>query len=620
MGFNEELAKPNSHKIVLLEMDIPLDATFVNVEPGMWGFNPSPGEEDVIDDFGNVGYYGDRNGQYKNIQSLNVAGEQYIEYTSLADLRTAGKGWFYDSTIPFFYFILEDYNPPEFYVVVAPGAAIGQSFNPYDTIYFEDIIYPPRIKSLQNLSKKKDPSYYGIIQYQSPSFELDNEDGFYDDYAQLQLYNQPYRVFLTFAGLDYSEALQVYQGRIKEFSQDHTSFRMIGKDPRESLSRQLPVNTFSNSDTTLPFYFAGLDDKDDGKPVPIAFGSVINGRAYRTGAGAWTFADTTYNTIDALAVGSVVKKDGTTFAFAGTGTNGTFTGADHTDDLYVTFTQSTVANGLDVIPDCIENYEGIAYNSANYDTVEWELEKANVADTGIWIGDGHLMTCADIIEKVCNENQGIFDPLPSGKYTFRTYQKLRFPTFEIYEYEKLDDGMLTHPTDEILSSIKIAYSQDLLEKQYIYVDNVDYQDAVYGIMGSYRTQKKPYETNLTSKADAQALSVTIMEQNNTVPNIISFSTKIQNIKMRLLDSALYYHKRQSGKSILPRSRYQVLSIGINLSDFGMDFVLKQIEEDDSIYMILDGGDSETAYDYYGGATSLVRPDHIFMGRNATWQA
>ncbi len=614
MSFNDELNKTNSHKIVLLEMDTPLDPIYVNVEPGMWGFNPSPGSQDVPDDFGNIGFYGDRNAQYRNIQSLNVGGEQYPEFASVAALRAAAKGWFYDETIPFFYCKLEDFNPPEFYVVVAPGAAIGFSYLADDNKYYQDVYYPPYLIGIPNLSKFKDPLYYGIIEYQAPSFSFNNEDGHFDKFSQDTLYNQPYRVFFTFAGEPYSEALQVYQGRIKTFAHDLTTFKMIGKDPRESLSRQLPINTFSNSDSSLPFYDAGIADRDDGKPVPIAFGPVTGARAYRTSSGNWTFADTTFNSI--LATIDVYDKDGNDFAHGGTETDGTFTGVDTPNKLYVDFTQDTIKNGLDVISDCAANYEGIAFNSSNYDTVEWTGEKYGVLDMGLWIGDGNLMTTADIVEQVCNDNQGIFDPLADGRFTFRTLNPKRVPTHEIFEDETLDDGSMIHPTDEVLSSIKVAYSEDLLEKQDRYIHNLDYQDEVYGIMGEYREQSKPYKTRLTSKADAQTLSVKIMDQSSKIPNTITLATKTQNIGLRILDNCIYWYKRQNGNTVLARSRFQVLGIDMNLSNFELDLTIRQIREDDGTYHILFGGDSITDYDYYFGGDSTTDPDVTIQGEGA----
>lgn len=615
MSFYEQSKKSDSVKIVIIELDIPLSNRNHNVESGIWGFNPSPGSQDVVDDFGNVGFYGDRNDEYKNIQSLNVAGEQYPEFASLALLRAATKGWFYDSTIPFINIKLESWNPPEYYIVVAPGAADGYTYGSDRTAknYYEDIHYPSLLISAPSLAKKKDPLYYGIIQYQAPVFTFLNLNGHFDKYSQKQLYRQPYRVFLTFQGEPYSEALKAYQGRIKEFSNNFNTFVMRGEDPRESLSRQLPINTFSNSDTSNPFYDAGIDDKDDGTPVPIIFGPVTNGRAYRTSAGKWTFADTTFNSIDSGIV--VVDKDGSGFVHGGIETDGTFTGADTTDNLYVTCRQSAVENGLDVISDNAANYESIPFTSAFYDLVEWNFEKTNIKTTGLWIGKGNLMTTADIIEQICVENNGIFDPLADGRFTFRTFNKNRFPTHEILNHETLTDGSIAHPANQILSSVKINYAEDLLTKEFRLVHNTDFQDEVYGIAGGYREKSKPWETRLTTKADASALSVKVMEQSKDIPDIVGIITKTQNISLRILDNLIYHYVRQNGNEMLPRSRFEVLGITLNLSNFWISITIKKIAEDTDEYLIMSGGDSETAYDYYSGGSAIDRPTGILRGRS-----
>lgn len=604
MSFNTLLNKKSSKKIVLLEMDIPIDVTWVNYGPGRWVAIITPGSQDVIDDFGNVGFYGDRNAEYKNIQSVNVGGEQYSEIASFATWETATKGWFYDTATAKLYLVIADWNPPEVFLVVAPGAAIGFSFLCSPNAYYENIYYAPDLLNVPSITKKKDPLYYGILQYNTPSFTINNIHGKYDHYSQLNLYNQPYRVFFTFEELGddiYTQAKLVYAGKVKEFRHDFTTFTMVGKDAREDLSRQLPVNSFSNSDTSNPFYFAGLDDKIDGVPVPIAFGPIINGQAYKTSSGNWIFADTTYNAIDSGI--TVVDKDGVTFSHSGTGTGGTFTGADTDDKLYVTFTQSTIQNGLDIIAFCMETYENIVYNSSNFNIAEWGVEVLNTMDAGIWIGKGRLMTTADIIEQVCSDNNGIFDTLADGRYTFRTYQPDRTPSHEIHDYELLDDGSITHPSDQILSSVRVNYSEDLLEKEFRTVHNKDYEELVYAIAGGYRETKNPYKTRLTSKADAQALSVLKMEESNSIPNNIKISTKTQNINLRILDNLIYHYARQNGNEVLPRSRYQVLGITLNLSAFEIAVTIKQIESDDTIYLILDGVTPEfPAADFYDGGT------------------
>jgi len=605
MSFNENLEKTSSSKITLIEIDSPLQVIWVNKQPGIWQTTISPGSELVADDNGNFGYWDGRNSLYFNIGSLNVGGEIYTEVADLATVITTEKSWFYDTDTTIIYVQFADFNPPEFYSTKAPGAVIGFTYgeDKVNDNYFEDIYYIPSVKSIPNLSKKKDSLFFGLLQYQGGTITFNNEDGFFDNFATLDLYGQPVRIRLSFEGLAYSESLLVYSGKVEDFTHDFATFKLKIADVRKLLSRKLPIKVFDS--TTYP----NMDSKLIGTPIPLIFGSVIGVPAYRTSAGNWQFADTTFNSI--LATIDVYDKDGNTFAHGGVETDGTFTGADTTDKLYLDCEQSSVANGLDIISDILENYENVTFNSSNYDVVEWTQEKNSVLDEGIFIGKGNLMSSVDVIEQDCTDNQGVFDVLADGKFTFRSYNPNKTPIFEIFEDELLDDPSIKYDSEEYLSSVKVEYSMDWLNKDPEIFTNSDFEGEVFGRYRQYK--ERTFETALTSETDAETLTDSIMELSKFIFPIIKLTTKIQNINMRILDNILYTCKRQNGSIIIPRSRYQVLGINLNLSNYEMSITIKQIAEDDNIYIILDGGDSTTDYDFYDGGDSTTTPTNIISG-------
>ena len=84
--------------------------------------------------------------------------------------------------------------------------------------------------------------------------------------------------------------------------------------------------------------------------------------------------------------------------------------------------------------------------------------------------------------------------------------------------------------------------------------------------------------------------------------------------MRILDNILYTFARQNGNEVLARSRFQVLGINLNLSSYEVGITIKQIEEDDNNYSIIDGGTPATDYDYYDGGSPSSRPTNIIDGR------
>jgi hypothetical protein len=570
MTYSEYLALPQSKKIVLVEADIPRLEVWINYQPGIWFTTITPGNALVTDDRGNTGYWGKQNTQYYNIGSFNVAGELYPEVASIVLCISTEKSWFYDTATTKMYVHFEDWLTPEPFTTVAPGAVIGFTDQIDNTVnnYFEDVYYEPLINSVPNFSKKKDALFFGILQYQGGSISFDNTGGYFDDFATLDLYGQPIRVFLTFEGLAYSSAELIYSGRIEDFAHDFNTFKLNVADKRKLLSRKYPINVFDAA--TYP----DMDEKLLGVPIPITFGMVEKAPAYRTSAGNWKFADTTFNAIDANIV--VYNKDDTLFSHGGTETDGTFTGADTTDKLTVTFIQSAVENGLDTISDLLENYEGIDFNGTNYDTTEWNAEKAGISNTGLWLGRGNLKASDDIIEQICTDNQGIFDVLAAGKFTYRSFDEDRASATTIQQDELLDDPDIIYDSKEYLSSAKIEYSEDLKEKDPEIYTNTDNEAEVYGRYRQYK--ERTFKTKLTNEADAITLSQAIMEQSKFIFPIINVTTKTQNIGLRILDNITFTYKRQNGSVIIPEALYQVLGINLDLSGFEVNVTLKYIKD------------------------------------------
>ncbi|MCP4392757.1 MAG: hypothetical protein GY804_00540 [Alphaproteobacteria bacterium] len=357
-----------------------------------------------------------------------------------------------------------------------------------------------------------------------------------------------------------------------------------------------------------------MEDKLIGTPIPITFGPVIKAPAYKTGTNTWKFADTTFNAIDSTII--VYNDDDTIFTHGGTITDGTFTGTETGTEadnkLKVSFTQSAVQNGLDVIADIMQNYENIAFSALNYDLVEWNQGKTGVANMGLWLGKGNIKSTVDVIEQVCTDNQGIFEPLADGRNTFRTYNPGKMPTHEIFQDELLSDPSRKYDSEEFLSSVTVEYAKDIKAKDPQMYTNSSLEHEVFG---RYRQRKgKIYKTALTTEADALTLTNDVMALSKFILPTIGLKTKIQNISLRILDNVMYEHKRQNGKIIIPQSKYQTLGVGLNLTTFEMSITEKQIEEDNTTYRILDGGTPETDYDYYDGGTPSARPTKIYRGR------
>jgi hypothetical protein len=617
VAFNDFLVLPQSKKITQVEIDTPLTVTWINKQPGIWESTLITSNT-VTGSDGLIGYYYGRNNTYFNIESFFVDGELYNEVASLVLCISTNKSWFYDTSTTKIYVHLDSWKKPIEFFIVSPGAVIGFTNQIDNTTknYFENVYYEPLLESIPNLTKRKDSLFFGILQYPSGTVSLDNTpdprtgDGYFDNFAQRDLYGQPIRTRLSFEGLAYANSQLVYSGRVEDFANDFTSFKLIIADIRKLFSRQLPVNTFTAS------AYPNMDPDLLGTPIPIAFGPIIKAPAYQTDVTDFTFADTEFNSIVASIV--VYDEDDNVITHGGTETNGTFTlsitvwnsgtaysigdyvendgsyyesikaGTNfeppnseywkrfNTDKITVSFSQTTVQNGLDIISDVLENYENVTFNAANYDLTEWNAEKSNVSNEGIWIGKNNLLTAVDIIEQVCTDNQGIFDVLASGKFTFRTYDPDRATAAEIYEDELIDDPSRVYDSEEFLSSVKVAYSKNLKTDNPVLFTNTDFESEVFGRYRQYK--ERTFETALTTETDAETLTDRIMEQSKFIYPIITLKTKIQHINLRILDNVIYTYKRQNGNVIIPRSTWQILGLNINLSTYEMGITIKQISE------------------------------------------
>ncbi len=573
MTFNDLVKKPSSKKITILETDVPLKMTWINYSSGRWFSRVTSGDQLVQDDNGNSGFWGNKNTKYFNIQSMNVNGELYTEVFDIPTWEITDKSWYYNSVTTDIYLHPENFKPPEYFIVTSPGAVLGftKGSDRINNNIYEGIYYEPRLNSVPNIVKRKDPLFFGILQFPASSYSFDNRDGFFDGFASLALYGQPLRIKLSFEGLPLSESKLVYTGRVDDFSHDDIIFKLKGRDLRKLLSRKLPINTFDK------ISYPDIDDSLVGVPIPLIFGPVEKIPAYKTSSGNWTFADTTLLNIDSGI--TVTKEDDSIFSHSGTGTNGTFTGSDTDEQLYVTCSQTTKVNGLDVISFILENYENRPFNALNYDITEWNNEKTNVKNIGIWLGRENNLSSVKIIEQVCNDNNGIFDVLSDGRFTFRTRDIDRASSTTFLLDELLPSGKIPevkYNSKELLSSVKIEYAKNWKTNVFRLHTNLDFDTEVFS---RYRQrQEKPFKTFLTSLEDAIVLSDLIMETSKTIVNTLSLTTKTQKIELRILDNATYTYGRRDGTIIISESKYEILGVNLNMNSYKVTTTIRFLKK------------------------------------------
>jgi hypothetical protein len=321
--------KPFSQKIVLVEIDLPQNHyVFINYEAGIWFYQFYWAGVTVTGSDGLIGYYDNEIPEINAIGSVKVDNETYTSVSSIADVRLQEKSFKFERGTQKLYIHFGDSEHP-LNKIVALGLTSGFSNSPVivdgrpKSSYYNDIFYSPRIKSIPQINKQKDPLSYGLIAFQGGNIELDNTDGYFDDFVENDIFGQPVRILIGFDDLDYAQYRKVFTGYIEDFTVTRTSFSVSAQDKRKSLSRQLPVNRFTVAD------YSDLNENSVDKPKPIAWGAVRGAPCVcldEDGSPAnysFMFLDTTYHPASAL---TTVYVDGEAVAVASSNlAAGTFT-------------------------------------------------------------------------------------------------------------------------------------------------------------------------------------------------------------------------------------------------------------------------------------------------------
>ena len=521
--------------IILWEYDVPIILPYLlNYEAGIWFWTLSPGIIAVTDDNGNTGYYDEQNSTIYNIQSLLIDGEAFSETTSLADCRTTNKSFYYDPATSKLYIHFDAFEPP-LDSIISVGGAVGFSMGTFqDSIpYFDDRYYEPRISKIFNIKKSKDPLYYGLLKFVTGKIQAINNDGYFDDWKNRNLYAQATRILLGSVGDDYSEFQRIFSGFVENNSISWEDFSVTLQDIRAGFTRPVASNLLTQSD------YAYLNDSNVDSPKPVAYGDIYNAPCICLNEGevaaTYTFllCDTEFNSVDSLTEVLVDGVDQTAHASLNA-SSGTFTLStdyyDPGDEVTASFTVD-IKNGVDIIKDLILNYDDKTYLASFWDLTETNAAQAIARDTSVYIDDD--TTLSDVIEQVCFDIDALFFPKDDGHYTVRIYSDDRDITKIIYPDEFIDEPDLQNESSQYLTSAIIKYKHNINDDTYLQYENLDYQDIAFSIYKRYKNAV--FETNLTTLADAQAKSETILDYSSNVPNIVSRTVKFEHYDLEIMD-------------------------------------------------------------------------------------
>ena len=574
-------------KIILWEYDSPLILNdLLNYEAGIWFWTMTPNDIIVTDDKGNTGYYSYKNSTIYNVQSLLIDGVAYSLTTSLADCRLTNQSFYYDRGTTKIYIHFDDFEPP-LNKIISVGAATGFSWGKMDNAYYNNDYYEPRIKKIFPIKKNKDPLYYGLLKFITGKVEAINNDGFFDDWKDRNLFAQATRILIGQNGDDYKNLTKIFSGFIEDDSTDFEDFSVTLQDIRAGLTQPIATNYLTLTD------YPHLDDSNENAPKPIAYGNIYNAPCIclneAQAAATYTFllCDTEFNAVSATGFQAYVDgipQTGTLNAAAGTFTlpSSVYSPGDEVTANFVI----PITNGVDIIKDLILNYDSKPFLASFWDLTEVNTAEALSRNTSLYIDDDTKLS--ECIEKVCFDIDALFFAKDDSRYTIRIFDEDREPVKTIKCDEWIDDPSVENEGSQYLTKAIIKYKRNKNDDTYLQYVNESYRDSAFSI---YKRDKvETFETGLYTEADALAKSQTILDYSSNIPNVISRSvTFYENKDLEIMDFVICVPYSREGMRE-EYGVYEIIGLQKDIEKNSVKLTMRFIEEYtlpvDAIYTVL----------------------------------
>ncbi|MGD8305204.1 MAG: hypothetical protein PVF17_00995 [Ignavibacteria bacterium] len=567
-----------TNKIVLFEYDIPVDRTnMLNYEAGIWFWTITPGDVTVLDNYGMSGYYNWTNTLVYNIKSFRYDDIFFSRTTSLDDCRQTENSFYYDEETTYLYIRREDYEPVLTDNMII-GVAVGYSYKENIDCYYNNQYYEPLISKMFAIKKSIDPLFYGLLKYQSGEVTFINNGGEFDDWRSRNLFKMASRVLIGDYGDSYSDLVQRYSGFIENDKKTFTEFSLTVQDPRKGLTQGIATNLLNQTD------YPDLSDSNVDVSKPVAYGVITNAPTYclneeESGSPSsytFIFADTTYNnvtSIEEIRVNKVVKTPTSTDLAAGTFVLSSSDVGDNFDEVKIDFTVNT-KNGINIIKDLMLNYDNKPYLGSFFDISEIDDAEIDCRDTSLYIEDSDLKL-SEAIESICKDCDIRFFVKDNGKYTARIYDADRTPAYTIQKDDWMGDPSIINNGSEFLTSVRIGYKHDIDNDERLYYENIDYRDNTFKIYKSYKT--RTYETELTTLADAQDKSETIMEISSNINDIVERTTHWAYADIEPTDFIIANPTDRVSSTVDNWGIYEILNVTKSLENFTVKLKMRFVK-------------------------------------------
>jgi hypothetical protein len=231
--FQENANRSVNDLRILFNIDITqINSQWVNAGAGVWVVN-----EDAFYPYVDASLLSAFSAQF-----IPAIGSVVVDSTLMAQASTLlfccnnNNTFYYDGAN--LYIHISGGDAP-FYHVIEIGIANGYSREGFTPVG-STVHYPSRLLSVPSISLARDPLFWGKLQYEGGSAELNNGDGEFDLLAEdYNVYGNQARVLLGFRDLDISQYERIFTGYIETVGIGNEQATIDFKDKRKQLSKQI---------------------------------------------------------------------------------------------------------------------------------------------------------------------------------------------------------------------------------------------------------------------------------------------------------------------------------------------------------------------------------------------
>lgn len=243
MSYATEVLRTNSDSRVLLEIDLgETTVQWVNAGAGIWlcDLDNVYSNTIVVDSTLIPGSWAAID--IADVGSMQVDSIGYQKVSTLAEVTTTDASWYWDRDEKELYVHLANNDSPLMHTLTI-GAINGFSdveFTPTDSA----ILYQGRVRDWPAFGFKRDPLFFGRLQFGGFTVEMINGDGNFDTWGEsVDLYGNEVRIKHGYATLDVDDYALLYTGIVEkiEVTEESASFSIA--DKRSQFKRSINYST-----------------------------------------------------------------------------------------------------------------------------------------------------------------------------------------------------------------------------------------------------------------------------------------------------------------------------------------------------------------------------------------